>query len=127
MEDQPLSRLIQEALDGGLTVRELAARCIDPDSGYTPSKTLIGDIKLGHSVKLNPKLVAALAAGLGLDPQRVAIAAAVQFAGLRATQVFEGETAPDAVATVVHRPGAVRDGSRNRAHIDRIEQEEFGD
>lgn len=126
MEDQALTRLVQEALAGGLTVRELAARSIDPETGYSPSKTLIGDIKLGAPIKLRRELVRALAAGMGRPQHEVAQAAAEQYAGFDISQVTGIAKQPEATVTVVRRRGSTPSDESIRRHVERIEREEFG-
>ncbi|MEV1063436.1 hypothetical protein [Streptomyces sp. NPDC050263] len=63
------------------TFEQLANRSVDPESGYSPSPNLVWKIASGQGVKINPPLVKALAAGLGLAPKRVADAAHRQFIG----------------------------------------------
>lgn len=63
------------------TFEQLANRSVDPESGYKPSPNLVWKIASGQDVKINPPLVKALAAGLGLPPKRVADAAYRQFIG----------------------------------------------
>lgn len=64
-----------------LTFAALAQRSVDPRTGYQPSPNLLWRIASGEMVKVNPALVRAVTAGLGLPPERIARAAAVQFIG----------------------------------------------
>jgi hypothetical protein len=63
------------------TFEQLANRSVDPESGYKPSPNLVWKIATGQDVKINPPLVKALAAGLGLPLDRVGRAARRQFIG----------------------------------------------
>lgn len=68
------------------TFEQLANRSVDPETGYSPSPNLVWKIASGQDVKINPPLVKALAAGLGLPPERVADAARRQFIGWYSTK-----------------------------------------
>ncbi|MFD3929729.1 hypothetical protein [Streptomyces sp. NPDC058614] len=61
------------------TFEQLAARSVDPETNYSPSPNLLWTLAKGAAVKVNPKLVRALVAGLGLPRERVADAAHRQF------------------------------------------------
>lgn len=126
---ETLTDLVSERVGVGrpMTFDQFEAKAVDPDSGKKVSRGVLHKIAKGRDIMLSPEVVRAVAAGLGIDPQRAAVAAAVQFAGLRVSRVFEGEADSESAVTVVHRPGAAREGSRNRAQVARIEQEEFGD
>lgn len=66
------------------TLDTLTERCIDPESGYHPSRNTVWKLSrpdLAFSVKINPELVRAVAAGVGVDQQRAQAAAAFQFTG----------------------------------------------
>jgi hypothetical protein len=65
----------------GLTYAQLSDRSVDPDSGYKPSANLLNRIALGVAVKINPPLIRAITAGLGLPASRVEAAAHRQFIG----------------------------------------------
>lgn len=68
------------------TFEQLANRSVDPETNYRPSANLVWKIASGQDVKMNPPLVKALAAGLGLPPERVAAAAHRQFLGWYSTK-----------------------------------------
>ncbi|MGW5352254.1 hypothetical protein ACWERV_17295 [Streptomyces sp. NPDC004031] len=65
----------------GMTYAELAKKSIDPVTKYQPSPNLLNKIGRGEYVKLNPPLVGAIIAGLGLPPARVHAAAHRQYIG----------------------------------------------
>lgn len=79
-----LTRLVQQHVGEGrsLRIRQFAERAVDPDTGWTPSKSLVGNIVAGHQVKVSPPLVRAVAAGLGVPLRLVQVAAAEQYLGL---------------------------------------------
>ncbi|MGW5509917.1 hypothetical protein ACWEV9_19395 [Streptomyces albogriseolus] len=64
-----------------MTTREFAAVAVDPQSGWSPSKSLVGNIISGMRYKVTPQFVSALAAGLGIDRRIVATAAHFQVIG----------------------------------------------
>jgi hypothetical protein len=63
------------------STREFAARAVDPATGWSPSKSLLGKIINGEGYKVEPRLVSALAVGLGLSRAVVAAAAHWQVIG----------------------------------------------
>ncbi|GCD94041.1 helix-turn-helix domain-containing protein [Embleya hyalina] len=65
---QPFNDLVAASVGPGKrwTVREFAERAVDPESGYSPSKSLIGNIIQGKSPQPTPELISAIAAGLGI-------------------------------------------------------------
>ena len=84
MTDDALTRLVQTHVGEGraLRIREFAERAVDPESGWSPSKSLVGNIVAGHQVKVTPGLLRAVAAGLGVPLRLVQAAAAEQYLGL---------------------------------------------
>lgn len=94
-DTETLAQLVSEQAGEGkrYTFKELANRSVDPESGYSPSPNLVWTIASGKSVKLNKELVRALAAGLGLPPQRVADAAHRQFLGWYSSEPSDEVTA----------------------------------
>lgn len=84
MTDDALTRLVQTHVgEGGrIRIREFAKQAIDPESGWSPSKSLVGNIVAGHQVKVTPGLLRAVAAGLGVPLRLVQVAAAEQYLGL---------------------------------------------
>lgn len=76
-----------------MTTREFAAAAVDPQSGWSPSKSLVGNIITGMGYKVTPQLVSALAAGLNLDRQIVAAAAHFQAIGYTEQELQAGAVA----------------------------------
>jgi hypothetical protein len=68
--------------DRPLTYEALHQRAIDPDTGYQPSANHLWRIATGQTVKINPPLIAAIAAGLGLNLWTVQRAAAAEYLGM---------------------------------------------
>mgnify|MGYP003576617477 CR=1 FL=1 len=65
-----------------LTFEALHQRAVDPATGYQPSANHLWRIATGQAVKVNPPLMAAIAAGLGLDQIVVHQAAAAEYLGM---------------------------------------------
>jgi hypothetical protein len=116
-QEQPetLTQLVQDGISGGVTYAQLSKRSVDPDSGYRPSANLLWKVGTGRDVKINPPLVAAIAAGLSLPPVRVQAAAAYQFTGYAIKPLGQG--------AVVHEPGAEA-GDTAHAILERWEKGE---
>jgi hypothetical protein len=105
-----------------LTYRLFEARAVDPVTGYRPSKGTLWKVAKDQPIKLSPDLIRAIAAGLGLPPERAQRAAAFQYTGYVATDLDGG--------TLVHQPAAAVDLSKAKkilARWDREEQEGAGD
>jgi hypothetical protein len=109
MPDQTdaLTRLVQEHVGDGraLTIRAFAQRAVDPETGTTVSKSTAGNLVLGHSIKITPEVLRAIAAGLGVPLADVQAAAMAQYVGIVVTDPFD--TPPgddDAVVRVAHEP-----------------------
>lgn len=85
---ETLTQLVSEQAGKGrkFTFEQLANRSRDPETGYQPSPNLVWKIASGQDVKINPPLVKALAAGLGLPLDRVEDAARRQFIGWSSRQ-----------------------------------------
>lgn len=105
---ETLAQLVSEQAGKGrkYTFEQLANRSVDPESGYQPSPNLVWKIASGQDVKMNPPLVRALAAGLGLPPQRVADAAHRQFLGWYAAEPVIDRTPEDDDDDAVYRAAA---------------------
>lgn len=120
---ETLTRLVASALqpEGLDTLDTLFPRCVDPESGYKPSRTTVwklADPGRAESVKINPKLVGAMAAGLGISPERAKRAAAYQFTGYLVASELGG-------ATVLSEPGAEAGSTPvSRAVVERWDEEE---
>jgi hypothetical protein len=112
-----LTELVQEQVGAGrqYSVRAFAERAIDPQTGYSPGKSLVGKIVQGLSYTVTPELVRALAAGLDLPEARAQAAAALQFIGV----VISEFPAEGATVRVAHDAGArPQDAPLAQAFID---------
>lgn len=97
----------------GLTYAQLAERSVDPEGGYRPSANLLNRIGRGEQVKLNPSLIRAITAGLGLPAARVEAAATRQFIGMAAIDPgLGGGGDDDEVIRVARRAGVTPGDSR---------------
>jgi hypothetical protein len=114
---ETLTMLVNERVGEGraMTWRSFEAVAVDPQDGYKPSRATLWKIGQGQPVKLSPELVRAVAAGLGIPPERAQRAAAYQYAGYVTTDMGNG--------TVVHEAGA-EPGEKVRAVLERWDQEE---
>lgn len=84
-----------------MSVAAFCKRAVDPDTKYRPSNGLIGNIVAGQSYGINPKLIGAIAAGLGMPREVVAAAAHLQLIGYSEAELSEGSP-----ATLMLRIGA---------------------
>lgn len=102
-----LTALVQEQVGTGkrYSTRAFAELAVDPESGYSPGKSLIGKIIGGHSYQISPELVRALATGLSLPPGQVARAAAQQFIGVDDPLPTDSKRAAGVTVRVAHQPG----------------------
>jgi hypothetical protein len=106
---ETLAQLVHEQVAGEgkrYTNEQLANRSVDPETGYKPSPNLVWSIASGKSVKINPPLVRALAAGLGLSRERVGDAARRQFIGWYSSDPSVQVEADEADDDVVYRVAA---------------------
>jgi hypothetical protein len=76
-----------------MSTREFSAVAVDPDTGWSPSKTLVGKIIGGGGYDVTPQLVGALAIGLDLDREIVAAAAHLQVIGYTDAELSKGAPA----------------------------------
>lgn len=78
-----LTELVRQYVGVGRrwSTRTFAERAVDPDSGWSPSKSLLAKIIARQGYTVTPQLVSALAAGLGLPRDVVAAAAHFQSIG----------------------------------------------
>ncbi|MFF3190501.1 hypothetical protein [Streptomyces misionensis] len=84
-----------------MSTREFAAAAVDPETGWTPSKSLVAKIISGQGYNVTPQLVSAIAAGLELDREIVEAAAHLQVIGYTSVQLTKG-----APATLIRLIGA---------------------
>lgn len=108
------------------TWEQVAADAIDPVTGYQPSPNLLWKVASGQDVKINRKLVRAIAAAFGLPPRRVQLAAARQFVGLDVDDPFGTPSGDeDVVVRVVHDPARTGDDMpATRAAIERARRDQ---
>lgn len=104
-----------------MTFDQFEARAIDPKSRTRPSRGVLWKIAKGKPIMLNPELVSAVAAGLGLDRNRVALAAGRQYLGLDAGDPAPGAHGPDVTVTLAYPRGEdVEDSPRANAKLRQI-------
>ena len=110
MPDQSdaLTRLVQEHVGDGkpITIRAFAEQAVDPETGTTISKSTAGNLVQGHIIKIDPGVLGAIAAGLGVPLAEVQAAAMAQYMGIVVDDPFD--TPPgddDVVVRVAHHPG----------------------
>jgi len=121
--EETLAHLVADRAGAGRTYTfvALSERSIDPQSGYKPSANLLWKIAQGDSVKVNPALIRAVAAGLDLPLARVAEAATRQFIGYVVDDPFVADHGEDVVVRVAHRPGQTAgDLPRAKAFLDGV-------
>ncbi|POG47139.1 hypothetical protein BV881_12435 [Streptomyces sp. ZL-24] len=107
-----LTRLVQEHVGDGraITIRAFAQAAVDPKSGTTISKSTVGNLVRGHSIKITPEVLGAIAAGLGVPLVQVQLAAMRQYVGIVVDDPFGVDPGDDdTVVRVAHK--ADRDGS----------------
>ncbi|MEU5974360.1 hypothetical protein [Streptomyces sp. NPDC047315] len=108
--------------EGKMSTRQFALRAVDPDTGWSPSKSLVGKIIQGLGYDVTPQLVSAVAVGLGVSREVVAAAAHFQVIGF-----VESELEGDAPARLLHQLGLnLSDLPKSRAVADRWESEGVG-
>jgi hypothetical protein len=76
-----------------MSTRAFSAAAVDPDTGWSPSKSLTAKIIAGQGYDVTPQLVGAVAVGLGLDRDIVAAAAHLQVIGYTETELAGGAPA----------------------------------
>lgn len=102
-----------------MSTREFAAAAVDPDTEWSPSKSLVAKIIAGQGYNITPQLVSAVAAGLGLDREIVAAAAHLQVIGYTEAELSNG--APAKLIRVIGTDAG--DDSKAREIAQRWEQE----
>lgn len=109
---------------------DLSKVSIDEESGYRPSGSMLWKIANHQGLKVNPELVRALTAGLGLPPARVEAAAHRQFIGPYAAvdPSLGGGGDDDEVIRVARRAGVTPgDGRRVEEFVRRSREEDAPD
>ncbi|MFG2670811.1 hypothetical protein [Streptomyces sp. NPDC048445] len=85
------------------TWEQVAVKAVDPVTGYQPSPNLLWKVASGQDVKINRKLVRAIAEAFALPLERVQIAAARQFIGLDVDDPWDTPVGDDdGVVRVAH-------------------------
>ncbi|WP_406459773.1 hypothetical protein OH768_33895 [Streptomyces sp. NBC_01622] len=79
--------------DRRMSTREFSAVAVDPDTDWSPSKSLVAKIIGDQGYDITPQLVGALAIGLGLDREIVAAAAHLQVIGYTDAELSAGAPA----------------------------------
>lgn len=92
-----------------MTVTAFQKKAVDEESGYQPSTGLIGKIVAGDSYTITPKLIGAIAAGLGIPREIVGAAAHLQLIGYTEGELREGPPAKLMQRIGVEPGGAERD------------------
>ncbi|MDX2921832.1 helix-turn-helix transcriptional regulator [Streptomyces sp. NE06-03C] len=118
-----LTRLVQEHVGAGraLTIRDFAQAAVDPKSGTSISKSTAGNLVQGHSVKITPEVLGAIAAGLGVSLAQVQLAAMRQYVGVVVDDPFDADPGDDdTVVRVAHDPDlSAEDMPTVRAFVER--------
>lgn len=87
------------------TLRAFVERAVDPGTGYTPSKSLIGNIIGDLDFKVTPQLISALAVGMDIERKVVAEAAHIQFIGYDVSDLAQEGHERSVTVRVAHEPG----------------------
>lgn len=121
-----LTELVKAHVGAGrrMSTREFSAVAVDPDTGWSPSKTLVGKIIADGGYDVSPQLVGAVAIGLGLDRDIVAAAAHLQVIGYTDAELTKG--APARLIRTIGAEGESSDDSTSKARAvaERWEQEQ---
>lgn len=109
-----LTELVKAHVGGGrrMSTREFAAAAVDPDTEWSPSKSLVAKIIGDQGYDVTPQLVGALAVGLGIDRAIVAAAAHLQVIGYTEVELASG--APAVLLRMIG-PDGDADGSTDKA------------
>ncbi|MFI2358193.1 hypothetical protein OG582_11745 [Streptomyces anulatus] len=90
-----LTELVQANVGTGrrMSTRDFAAVAVDPETGWSPGKSLVGKIIAGQNYTITPKLVSAVAAGLQMPREIIAAAAHLQAIGYTTEELSGGPAA----------------------------------
>lgn len=90
-----LTELVKAHVGRGrrMSTREFSAVAVDPDTQWSPGKSLVAKIISGGGYDVTPQLVGAVSVGLGLDREIVAAAAHLQVIGYTETELAGGTPA----------------------------------
>ncbi|MFF3653375.1 hypothetical protein ACFYXV_32665 [Streptomyces sp. NPDC002181] len=101
----PFTDMVREALAvPGATLRSVAERAVDPETGKRLQWTTLAKIKNGESYRHDKWIVGAVAAATGLDCVEVRKAAAAEWVGLTAGDIL-GMSTPKVSIVVAYQPG----------------------
>ncbi|MFJ8144641.1 hypothetical protein ACIQ6R_06150 [Streptomyces sp. NPDC096048] len=76
-----------------MSTREFSAVAVDPETGWSPGKSLVQKITAGQGYDITPQLVSAVAEGLGVDREIIAAAAHLQVIGYTDAELADGPPA----------------------------------
>ncbi|MGW0642337.1 hypothetical protein [Streptomyces badius] len=90
-----LTELVKANVGAGrrMSTRDFASVAVDPETGWSPGKSLVGKIIAGQGYTVTPSLVSAIAEGLELPRELVAAAAHMQTIGYTAKELTTGPPA----------------------------------
>jgi len=90
-----LTELVQQHVGAGRrwSTRDFAEAAVDPETRWSPSKSLVGKIINNQGYTITPELVGAVAVGLGLPREVIAAAAHFQIIGYTQTELAAGPPA----------------------------------
>ncbi|MFJ1782914.1 hypothetical protein ACIOML_01225 [Streptomyces anulatus] len=101
----PFTDMVREVLAvGGATLRNVAERAVDPETGKRLQWTTLAKIKNGESYRHDRWIVGAIAAATGLPLVDVKRAAAAEWVGLTADDIL-GLSTPEVSVVVAYKPG----------------------
>lgn len=105
-ESKALTELVQAYAGpkGRMPIRDFAAKCVDPKSGYSPSSSLIGKIIKEQPFKVTPELISALAVGMGILRKEVASAAHAQYIGYDVDDLAQDAHNGNSTVRIAHEP-----------------------
>ncbi|MEV7441064.1 hypothetical protein AB0O22_07915 [Streptomyces sp. NPDC091204] len=108
-DSTPFLDLIREALAvKGATLRSVADRAVDPETGKKLQHTTLAKMANGESYRHDRWIIGAVAAGTGRDPAEVRRAAAFEWVGCTADDIL-GMSTPTVSVVVAYGPGTTPD------------------
>lgn len=128
-DPHPLSRLVREVNEAGVSFQKMADRAVDPKSGTTVSKSTFQKMAAGN-VANSPgeNELIAMAVGLGRPLRVVQRAAAIQFLGYQAMEVSGyDEDTRTIVAYLAGMDPRARRRIRRIVEVEAEDREDLGD
>lgn len=106
-ESKALTELVKKHAgpSGRMSVRAFAERAVDPDTGYSPSSSTIGNIIKEQAFKITPALISAIAAAAGVERAEVAAAAHAQYIGYDVDDLTPDAHDGNVTVRMAHVPG----------------------